>query len=109
MHEKSRLPHSGRTFDACVEGRKGVRLEPATLLWLRERQVDIIVRDWGTTGCEHREVTKNILSDQQTQTIPSYTELADSERLIGDEAEKQDSQESRAHRFERSQHESRTT
>ena len=31
MHEKSRLPHSGRTFKVGVEGRT-VRLEPATLL-----------------------------------------------------------------------------
>ena len=32
-HEKSRLPDSGRTFEASVDGRKGVRLESATLLW----------------------------------------------------------------------------
>ena len=31
VHEKSRLQDSGRTFEATVEGRKGVRLEPATL------------------------------------------------------------------------------
>ena len=30
MHEKRRLPHSGRTFKVGVEGRT-VRLEPATL------------------------------------------------------------------------------
>ena len=31
MHERSRLLHSRRTFKVGVEGRKGVRLEPATL------------------------------------------------------------------------------
>ena len=45
MHEKSKLPDRGRTFEASVEGRKGMRLEPATLLWPRKPQVDIIVRD----------------------------------------------------------------
>ena len=45
LHEMSRLPDSGRTFEVGVGGRKGVRLEPTTLLWLRNRQVDIIVRD----------------------------------------------------------------
>ena len=32
VHEKSRLPDCGRAFEASVEGRKEVRLEPATLL-----------------------------------------------------------------------------
>ena len=32
MHEKSRLPDSGRTFKVGVEGRKGARLELATVL-----------------------------------------------------------------------------
>ena len=41
------------------------------------------------------------MSDQETRTIPIYVELADSERLIGDEAEKPDSQELRVHRVER--------
>ena len=31
-HVKSWLPHLGRTFEVSVEGREGVRLEPATLL-----------------------------------------------------------------------------
>ena len=35
-HEMSRLPDSGRTFEASVEGRKGVRLEAATLLWAKK-------------------------------------------------------------------------
>ena len=71
MHEKSRLPVCGRTFQASVEGRKGVRLEQATV------------------------------SDQETRTIPIEIELAGRERLIGDEAEKPDSQEVRVHRVER--------
>ena len=31
-HVLSWLPHRGRTFEVSVEGREGVRLEPATLL-----------------------------------------------------------------------------
>ena len=42
MHEKSRLTHSRRTFKVGVEGRKGMRREPATL------------RDWKRRGREHR-------------------------------------------------------
>ena len=52
MHEKSRLPHSGRTFKVGVEGRKGVRLEPATL-----RATETIGREHRlrlTRGREHR-------------------------------------------------------
>ena len=37
---------------------------------------------------------KNIVSAQETRAIPSYIELADSERLVGDETEKPDSQNS---------------
>ena len=45
MHEKSRLPHSRRTFKVGVEGRKGVRPEPATLRAHESDKVDNIVRD----------------------------------------------------------------
>ena len=41
------------------------------------------------------------MSGQETQAVPSYVELADSESLIGDEAEKPDSQEFRVYRVER--------
>ena len=71
MHKQSRLPDSSKTFETRVEGRKGVRLEPAT-------------------GSEHREVIKNIVSVLQTRAIPSYIERVDSERVIGDETEKPD-------------------
>ena len=30
-------------------------------------------------------MSKNIVSDQKTRAIPSYIELGDSERLVGDE------------------------
>ena len=35
MHEKSKLPGCGRTCWASVEGRKGLTLEPATVLLVR--------------------------------------------------------------------------
>ena len=83
-NEKSRLPDSGRKFEASVEGHKRVRFEPATLLWASKNDgVEIIV------------------SDQDTRTIPGYFEFADSERLIGDEAERPDSQEFRIHFVEK--------
>ena len=44
---------------------------------------------------EHREVIDDILSDQDTWTIPSYIELAGGERLMGDETERPDSQNSK--------------
>ena len=50
------------------------RLEPATLAGATN-----------TIGREHRDVSKNIVSDQETRAIPSYIEHAGSERLIGDE------------------------
>ena len=45
MHEcmkKSRLPHSKRTFKIGVDGRKGMRLEPATLRGYGNEKVENI-------------------------------------------------------------------
>ena len=58
--------------------------------WAHEN--DILRTSWSDP--EHREVVKKTVSVQETRAIPSYIELAESERWIGDETEKPDSENS---------------